>query len=246
MEQKIVYNCIFKNYIGETTVICAEGTTTIEELIHLYFKKKEKENLFIDNIEKTYFIYNNQKIEYLNNKKEIMLLFKVVDNPRIWVCRLDYDKKSEDIKIIKTIKDNVYTCVYEAKYGEKIVAVKKIKKDQLKEDLKESLVIDEITDEDFKEEIIKFNRELTIMQKCHCENSVEIYDYFDTEKDFVIIMELCDNTLFKELVKTKKGFSPKEIKEILLQLNNAFKILNKYNIAHRDIKLHNILVKYLF
>ena len=174
-----------------------------------------------------------------------MLLFKVVDNPRIWVCRLDYDKKSEDIKIIKTIKDNVYTCVYEAKYGEKIVAVKKIKKEQLKEDLKESLVIDEITDEDFKEEIIKFNRELTIMQKCHCENSVEIYDYFDTEKDFVIIMELCDNTLFKELAKTKKGFSPKEIKEILLQLNNAFKILNKYNIAHRDIKLHNILVKYL-
>ena len=244
MEQKIVYNCIFKN-LGETTVICAEGTTTIEELIHLYFKKKEKENLFIDNIEKTYFIYNNQKIEYLNNKKEIMLLFKVVDNPRIWVCRLDYDKKSEDIKIIKTIKDNVYTCVYEAKYGEKIVAVKKIKKDQLKEDLKESLVIDEITDEDFKEEIIKFNRELTIMQKCHCENSVEIYDYFDTEKDFVIIMELCDNTLLKELTKTKKGFSPKEIKEILLQLNNAFKILNKYNIAHRDIKLHNILVKYL-
>ena len=245
MEQKIVYNCIFKNYIGESSVICAEGTTTIEELIHLYFKKKEKENLFIDNIEKTYFIYNNQKIEYLNNKKEIMLLFKVVDNPRIWVCRLDYDKKSEDIKIIKTIKDNVYTCVYEAKYGEKIVAVKKIKKEQLKEDLKESLVIDEITDEDFKEEIVKFNRELTIMQKCHCENSVEIYDYFDTEKDFVIIMELCDNTLFKELAKTKKGFSPKEIKEILLQLNNAFKILNKYNIAHRDIKLHNILVKYL-
>ena len=216
MEQKIVYNCIFKNYLGESTVICAEGATTIEELIHLFFKKKEKENLFINNIEKTYFIYNNQNIEYLNNKKEITLLFKVVDNPRIWVCRLDYDKKSEDIIIIKTIKDNVYTCVYEAKYGEKIVAVKKIKKEQLKEDLKESLVTDEITDEDFKEEIIKFNRELTIMQKCHCENSVEIYDYFDTEKDFVIIMELCDNTLFKEMAKTKKGFSPKKIKEILL------------------------------
>ena len=145
MEQKIVYNCIFKNYIGETTVICAEGTTTIEELIHLYFKKKEKENLFIDNIEKTYFIYNNQKIEYLNNKKEIMFLFKDLgSNQIILVCRLDYGKKSEDIKIIKTIKDNVYTCVYEAKYGEKIVAVKKIKKDQLKEDLKESLVIKKI------------------------------------------------------------------------------------------------------
>ena len=41
------------DYLGESTVICAEGATTIEELIHLFFKKKEKENLFIDNIEKT-------------------------------------------------------------------------------------------------------------------------------------------------------------------------------------------------
>ena len=81
------------------------------------------------------------------------------------------------------------------------------------------------------------------MQQCYCENSVEIYDYFDTEKDFVIIMELCDNNLFTELLKTKNGFNEKEIKYILVQLNNAFKIMNDKNIIHRDIKLHNILVK---
>ena len=83
------------------------------------------------------------------------------------------------------------------------------------------------------------------MQICHCENSVEIYDYFDTEKEFVIVMELCDSTLFKELSKTKKGFNGREIKEILLQLNNVFKKMNDNNIAHRDIKLNNILIKYL-
>ena len=33
------------------------------------------------------------------------------------------------------------------------------------------------------------------MQLCHCENSVEVYDYFDTKKDFIIVMELCDSTL---------------------------------------------------
>ena len=74
---------------------------------------------------------------------------------------------------------------------------------------------------------------------------MEIYDYFDTEKDFLIIMELCDNNLFTELLKTKNGFNEKEIKYILVQLNNAFKIMNDKNIIHRDIKLHNILVKYL-
>ena len=58
-------------------------------------------------------------------------------------------------------------------------------------------------------------------------------------------MELCDNTLFKELAKTKKWFNAKEIRDILFQLNNVFRILNEKNIAHRDIKLNNILVKYL-
>ena len=56
-------------------------------------------------------------------------------------------------------------------------------------------------------------------------------------------MELCDNTLFKELSKTKNGFKTKEIREILLQLNNVFRIMNEKNIVHRDIKLHNILIK---
>ena len=84
-----------------------------------------------------------------------------------------------------------------------------------------------------------------MMKKCYCDNSVEIYGHFDLEKYFIIVMELCDNNLFKELTKTKKGFNSKEIREILLQLNNVFRIMNEHNIAHRDIKLNNILVKYL-
>ena len=102
-----------------------------------------------------------------------------------------------------------------------------------------------LTEEDFKKEISKFNRELKIMQICHCENSVEIYDYFDTEKEFVIVMKLCGSTLFKELAKTKKGFNGRQIKEILFQLNKVFKKMNDNNIAHRDIILNNILIKYL-
>ena len=65
------------------------------------------------------------------------------------------------------------------------------------------------------------------MQLCHCKNSVEIYDYFDLEKEFVTIMELYDDTLFRELAKTKNGFSAEQIKNILIQLNNVFKLMNK-------------------
>ena len=102
----------------------------------------------------------------------------------------------------------------------------------------------EITEEDFKFEIIKFNREIENMKKGYCENSVEIIDYYDNEKEFIIIMELCDDTLLDALCKTEKGFSSEEIRQILLELNNVFKRMNKYNISHRDIKLNNILVKY--
>ena len=245
MEQKKIYNCVFRNCLGESIVVQVNLDDSIEYLIHSYFMKKEKENLFIDNIEKTYFIFDGLKIDYKNKNDKVFKLFKSNEFPKIYVYRLDYKNKYADIKINNTIKENIYSNVYKAEYEGNEVAVKKIKKDQLKEDLKESLCIDEINEDVFREEIIKFNRELENMKMCHCENSVEIYDYFDEEKEFVIVMELCDNNLFKELAKTKNGFNAKEIKEILLQLNNAFKKMNEAKIAHRDIKLHNILVKYL-
>ena len=245
MDNQTFYNCLFHNSLGETLVITVEDNCTIKDLIHLYFKRKGKDNLFINNIEKTYFIYNSTLINYEDNENTVSSLFSYSLNPNILVSRLDYDKTSEDIKENEIIKDNIYTCVEKAKYKDKLVAVKKIKKEQLKIDIKEEKCIDEIEEEDFNEEINKFNRELSIMKQCYCENSVEIYDYFDTKEFFIIVMELCDSTLFKELAKTNKGFSPKEIREILLQLNNVFRIMNENNIVHRDIKLHNILVKYL-
>jgi len=58
-------------------------------------------------------------------------------------------------------------------------------------------------------------------------------------------MELCDENLFDLLCKKPYGFSSQEIKGIFSQLNVVFKKLNANNISHRDIKLNNILVKYL-
>ena len=103
-----------------------------------------------------------------------------------------------------------------------------------------------ITEEEFKPEIEKFNREIKNMENCFCENSVTIYDYYDTEKEFIIIMELCDENLYDILCNKPRniGFTSEEIKLILLQLNNVFKLMDKHNIVHRDIKLNNILVKY--
>ena len=77
-------------------------------------------------------------------------------------------------------------------------------------------------------------------------NTVKFYEYFNTENEFVIVMELCDGNL-TQLFRNKKkgeGLSIDEIYNILIQLNNSFKIMNEKKIVHRDLKLENILLKY--
>ena len=203
----------------------------------------------IDNFEYTYFHFNGKKIKYKDNKETVENYFQINFNIII-VEHLNYDKKLSDYEEEEIIKENMLTIVYKAKVNNgnfpvEYVAIKKIKKKALEEELKIKLNKNVISKEDFEKEIIKFNRELKNMEKCYCENSVEIFDYFDTEEYFIIIMELCDNNLFYELCNTKSGFSVDQVRDILLQLNNVFKKMNENNISHRDIKIYNILVKYL-
>jgi len=77
------------------------------------------------------------------------------------------------------------------------------------------------------------------------QNTVKLYEYFDMRDEFAIIMELCDCNLADILNKKKEKkekFNFNEILEILIQLNNTFKILEN-KVIHRDLKLENILLK---
>ena len=75
------------------------------------------------------------------------------------------------------------------------------------------------------------------------ENTVKCYGYYEKENiELAIIMELCDENLGEIFVKN--NFSFYDIREILKQLNNSFKIMYQKKLAHRDLKPSNILVKY--
>ena len=58
-------------------------------------------------------------------------------------------------------------------------------------------------------------------------------------------MEYYDNNLNKYLKDREIGMPINLIKKIYKQLNITFKELLKNHIAHRDIKPHNILIKYV-
>ena len=75
-------------------------------------------------------------------------------------------------------------------------------------------------------------------------NTVKLHEHFKTDKEFAIVMELCDDNLMNFLIERKTSFNSNEIYGILSQLNNTFQLLVKKKLVHRDLKLENILVKY--
>jgi serine/threonine protein kinase len=64
----------------------------------------------------------------------------------------------------------------------------------------------------------------------------------NTEKNFYIIMDLSISNLEEVLQIRNTPFSFKEIKEILTQLNEDFKVIQRENIIIKDMKLSNFLI----
>ena len=64
----------------------------------------------------------------------------------------------------------------------------------------------------------------------------------NTEKNFYIIMDLAISNLEEVLQIRNTPFSFKEIKEILTQLNEDFKVIQRENIIIKDMKLSNFLI----
>ena len=98
----------------------------------------------------------------------------------------------------------------------------------------------------FLDDILKEIEYMKIVEGKNKENknTVKVYEYFINKEEIAIVMELCDNNLFNYCSNRNGPLNIEEIREILTQLNNTFKIMNQNRIVHRDIKLENILINY--
>ena len=62
-----------------------------------------------------------------------------------------------------------------------------------------------------------------------------------TPNNFYFVYEFCNGGTLETLLKKERHLAEEQALGILKQLVEAFRVLNEYNIMHRDVKPDNIL-----
>ena len=102
-----------------------------------------------------------------------------------------------------------------------------------------------------KDHIIKkcISKEIEILKKLNHPNIVKLYDVIYTDKNILLIQELVNGISLRDYynteIRNQKDISENKFKLLTLlfkQIFSAFDHIHKKGIAHRDIKLENILM----
>ena len=168
------YNAIFNDGSLEKINIRIKRKSKIEDVIKEYFKRINKTNLLVQNIDNIYFISNGKMLNSRLNET-LESLFNNLYYNFYCIDVINGRENDYNYEIISTIKENIFSSVFKAKkkissndkailsnmisnneprINNEFFAIKKIYKDKIKEEMKFNLCKDEITEEDFKPEIV--------------------------------------------------------------------------------------------
>ena len=85
-------------------------------------------------------------------------------------------------------------------------------------------------------------QEINILKSVKHKHIVQLYDVLQTSRHIFIIMEYCEGKDLLDYILTKSKLSEEESLKYFHQLINALFYLHSQNIAHRDIKIDNMLL----
>ena len=85
-------------------------------------------------------------------------------------------------------------------------------------------------------------KEMSILKLVKHKYIIQLYEILQTEKYIFIVMEYCEGKDFMDYIISKNNLPESEALKYFQQLINALFYLHSQNIAHRDIKIDNILL----
>jgi serine/threonine protein kinase len=135
-------------------------------------------------------------------------------------------------KILDEISSGSYSIVKKAIYlpTSTTVALKFIKKNVSDESAQNEQILNEISNE------------IQIHSTLSHRNIIKVLAKIDTESECILVLEYAQTDLMAILIDRECAFSENQAKNLLYQICLSLEYIHSQQIAHRDIKLENILV----
>lgn len=85
-------------------------------------------------------------------------------------------------------------------------------------------------------------QEVVILKKTRHRNIVRLYEFFETQKHLLFVMELCSGGDLLNYVRKRRRLKEDVAKYVFKQIIEGLGYCHSKQILHRDIKLDNILL----
>ena len=173
---------------------------------------------------------NNEKINISNQDNNE---FKKVETESLkmkkYLTKADRGTIEDNYKIISKLGKGSFGSVFK---------VQNIKTNEIR-----ALKVIKKTSIIYQDDDHKFLKEIEILIKLEHPNIIKIYEYYTDDINFYLITDYISNGELYNYVYKAKSFNERQTQYIMKQVLCAVNYLHLNNIAHRDIKLENILVE---
>jgi len=92
-----------------------------------------------------------------------------------------------------------------------------------------------------RDDIKLLRREIQIMKKVDHPNILKLFEVFESEEEFFLVMELVEGKELFDKIVERGQYSEKDASNIVRQIISAVEYLHQQGIAHRDLKPENLL-----
>ncbi|MFH4980600.1 hypothetical protein AB6A40_007309 [Gnathostoma spinigerum] len=93
-----------------------------------------------------------------------------------------------------------------------------------------------------KQDLIRIRREIRIMSALKHPNIIQIYEVFENKDKIILVMEYASGGELYDYVSMYGSLPEAEARRVFRQIVSAVLYCHKHQVAHRDLKLENILL----